>query len=180
MMGTAAVRVLKEFQIWCNIPVTGKWDAETVERIRCYISPPIVPHVWRPLSSYTRRSGKPPGLVFHHAAAYDCTAEDINRWHLARGFNGIGYHFFVSREGVIDRGRPEWAIGSHTSGYNNWLGICAEGNYEIQAMPDAQLKALEALRGYLHRKYGGKDKRHSDLNATACPGRNFPWAKLIG
>jgi N-acetyl-anhydromuramyl-L-alanine amidase AmpD len=148
--------------------------------MRCYISPPIVPHVWRPLSSYTRRRGNPPGIVFHHAAAADCTVEDVNRWHLARGFNGIGYHYFVTREGVIHRGRPDWAVGAHTLGYNVWLGICAEGNYELQKMPAPQLKALEALRGYLHRRYPGvKDKRHKDLNSTACPGRNYPWAKLI-
>ncbi len=179
IMGAAARRVLAAFQKWCGLAPTGRWNGESVERLRLYIKPPIVPHVWRPLSSYTRRSGKPPGIVFHHAAAASASVEDVNRWHLARGMNGIGYHFYVTREGVIHRGRPEWAIGAHTLGYNTWLGVCAEGNYQLQRMPDAQLKALEAVRAYLHRKYGGVDKRHSDLNSTACPGRNYPWTELI-
>jgi peptidoglycan hydrolase-like protein with peptidoglycan-binding domain len=33
-------------------------------------------------------------------------AEEVNRWHLANGWAGIGYHFVVDKEGVVVTGRP--------------------------------------------------------------------------
>ena len=77
-------------------------------------------------------------IVLHHAAM-NGSVEDIHRVHKNKGWAGIGYHFYVRKDGSIYRGRPEYAIGAHASGSNyNSLGICAEGNFENETMSDAQ------------------------------------------
>ena len=37
--------------------------------------------------------------ILHHASAKTCSAEDIHRWHLDRGWSGAGYHFLVRKDG---------------------------------------------------------------------------------
>ena len=53
---------------------------------------------------------------------------DITRWHLARGFNTIGYHYLIHIDGRIEKGRPIEKQGAHCSGQNrNSIGICYVG-----------------------------------------------------
>ena len=40
---------------------------------------------------------------------------DITRWHKARGFNTIGYHFLIHIDGTIETGRSIKKPGAHTS-----------------------------------------------------------------
>ena len=37
-------------------------------------------------------------------AGQDFTAADIDRWHRARGFRSIGYHFVIRLDGTIEPG----------------------------------------------------------------------------
>lgn len=54
--------------------------------------------------------------------------EALERDHIARGFRGAGYHFYIRRSGVIHRLRPLDRIGAHVLGHNRWSwGICYEG-----------------------------------------------------
>lgn len=55
--------------------------------------------------NYTRRS-RPTAVVLHHAEAKTASVQDINRWHLERGWVGIGYHYYIRKDGSIYRGRP--------------------------------------------------------------------------
>lgn len=48
----------------------------------------------------------------------DFSVEQIRQWHLARGFSDIGYHYVVSRDGSVHRGRPEKVAGAHCTGQN--------------------------------------------------------------
>lgn len=117
-------------------------------------------------------------IIMHHAAAQNCTADDVHRWHKARGWAGIGYHFFIRKDGSVYRGRPENTVGAHAGGENyDSIGICFEGNFETETvMPEAQRIAGAALVAYLKKKYGiTKVQGHRDVNATACPGRYFPF-----
>lgn len=120
-------------------------------------------------------------LVLHHAAAVQCTVEDVHRWHLARGWLGCGYHYFVRKDGSIWCGRPEDAIGAHTESHNDHtIGICAEGDFEQEAMPQAQTQSIIDLVRWLVHVYPGADiKRHKDLNKTLCPGKNYPFAEIV-
>jgi N-acetyl-anhydromuramyl-L-alanine amidase AmpD len=141
----------------------------------------ITSHDYHWVRELSRRSYGPPGIVWHHAAGTG-SPDDIHRAHVRIGDSGIAYHFYVRRNGRIYRGRPEWAWGAHCLHHNDWLGVCAEGNYEARDdMPAAQRKALRNLHSYLHHKYPGiPDRRHRDMpgNATACPGRHFPFADI--
>ena len=120
-------------------------------------------------------------IILHHADADKCSVEDIHSWHLQRGWSGIGYHFLVRKDGSVYRGRPEDAIGAHTTGNNiNSIGICFEGRYTIQTMLEAQIKAGQELVSYLKNKYGiTKVKKHKDFMATDCPGDKFPFERIV-
>lgn len=128
----------------------------------------------------TRKSTK--RIILHHAEASSCTADDIHSWHLARGWAGIGYHFFVRKDGSIYRGRPENKLGAHASNNNSdSIGICFEGAYMKETMPQSQINAGKELVAYLKNKYGiTKVQRHKDVCSTDCPGTNFPFNEIVG
>lgn len=128
--------------------------------------------------NFTRRS-KTDEVILHHAEASSATVWDINAWHLDNGWVGIGYHYYIRKDGSIYRGRPEWAVGAHAVGHNDRsIGICCEGAYMTETMPAAQLASLKALLRDIMGRYGTLAlKRHRDVNATSCPGDKFPWAE---
>ena len=130
-------------------------------------------------SNHSNRNGNPSGFVLHHAAASG-SVYDVHNWHLGNGWAGIGYHFYVRKDGSVYRGRPEEWLGSHTSGHNDKIGICAEGNFEVEQMSASQKNAIIDLLDYLYDKYGKlKVYGHRDLDATACPGKNYPFNDIV-
>jgi N-acetyl-anhydromuramyl-L-alanine amidase AmpD len=130
-------------------------------------------------SNHSIRNGKVTGIVLHHAAA-NGSVEDVHRCHLNNGWSGIGYHFYVRKNGKVYRGRPENWFGGHTVGHNEKIGICAEGNFEVETMCEAQKNALAELITYLYGKYGKVTVyRHRDLDSTACPGKNYPFNEIV-
>lgn len=120
-------------------------------------------------------------IILHHAKAAVCSPEDIHRWHLNNGWVGMGYQYFTRKDGTIYRGRPEDTVGAHTVNYNSSsIGICFEGDFENERMPEAQEKAGIELVRYLLSKYpNAKVIRHCDVNNTRCPGENFPNRIII-
>lgn len=120
-------------------------------------------------------------IVLHHAAASTCDAKTIHAWHLRRGFSGIGYHFLIRKDGIIERGRAENLVGAHVAWHNgDSIGICFEGNFETETMGEAQKNAGAELVDYLKKKYSiNTVVRHKDLAATACPGKNFPFEEIL-
>ena len=116
-------------------------------------------------------------IALHHAAADNCEPWDINAWHKNQGWSGIGYHFFVTKEGLVYEGRPITSIGAHCAGQNLYsLGVCCEGNYAKESeMPKEQMHALEELLAYLKSKYPNAELvGHRDIGASTCPGAYFP------
>ena len=75
-------------------------------------------------------------LVVHCTAtrlSQRVSVEDIDRWHKAQGWSGIGYHWYVDRDGHIFPGRSERVAGAHVRGYNHCsIGICYEGGLDEQ------------------------------------------------
>jgi N-acetyl-anhydromuramyl-L-alanine amidase AmpD len=127
----------------------------------------------------TRKSTK--RIIIHHSASADVPASTIHQWHLNQGWSGIGYHFVIRANGTIERGRPEDSIGSHSGpqGNGDSIGVVLTGNFEIGAPATAQITALASLIKDLRGRYGNLAViGHRDVMATACPGRNFPWADL--
>lgn len=129
--------------------------------------------------NWTRRSTTDE-IILHHAEASCATVWDINQWHLGNGWSGIGYNYYIRKDGSVYRGRPEWAMGAHAVGHNDRsIGICCEGAYMTETMPQAQLDALKALLRDITGRYGKLPlRRHRDVNSTSCPGDRFPWAEV--
>ena len=141
----------------------------------------IIETNWKWNSSMSTR-GSTDYIALHHAAAVTCSAQDIDNWHKNNGWSGIGYHYFVRKNGSIYRGRPEWALGAHVSGMNNCsLGICAEGDYDKeQTMPDAQKSAIIALIKDVKSRYpNAKVVGHRDIGSSDCPGKYYPMSEMI-
>jgi len=122
-------------------------------------------------------------LVLHHAGKEECSVQEIHRWHLARTWAGIGYNFYVRKNGTIYKGRDWEYAGAHTSICNSLsIGICFEGNYEKeQFMPVPQLQAGAYLIADALSRYPSIDTicRHSDARATECPGKYFPFKRMV-
>lgn len=106
----------------------------------------------------------------------DDKAADIKRWHLARGFNDIGYHYVVDLDGTIEPGRDLEKAGAHTTGYNaDSIGVCYIGGADTDMKPkdtrtEEQKNALRLLLKYLVQKYpGAKIYGHRDFANKSCP-----------
>ena len=119
-------------------------------------------------------------VILHHADAKNCSAEDIHRWHLNNGWAGAGYHFLIRKDGSIYRLRPEDKVGAHAYGSNyNSIGICFEGNYMEEDMPEEQKQAGKELVACLKNKYNiTVVQAHKDVCNTSCPGEKFPFAEI--
>ena len=122
-------------------------------------------------------------IITHHAAARTCTVQQVHQWHLNNGWAGIGYHFFIRKDGTIYRGRPENTVGCHAAGGNyNSIGICFEGDYMSEtSMPEAQKQAGRNLVAYIKNRYGiNWVQKHLEVSSTDCPGTYFPFDYIAG
>lgn len=120
-------------------------------------------------------------IILHHSAGSG-NIEAVHNYHKGLGWAGIGYNFYIRRDGSVWKGRGIDAIGTHTKGNYNYrsIGICAEGNFQNEKMSEAQKKSLIELVAYIWAKYPNvKIIGHRDADATACPGANFPMAEII-
>jgi len=119
-------------------------------------------------------------IVLHHAAAKKCTVQDIHRWHLNNGWSGIGYQFFVDKQGQIFEGRPLYTMGAQCAGFNDCsIGICAEGDFMTESMTDSQKIAIAQLLQYVKGVYPhAVIMGHKELKPTDCPGDKFPLKEL--
>lgn len=120
-------------------------------------------------------------LILHHAGASSATAAGIHAYHLSKGWAGIAYHYFVAKSGEIYSGRPENMRGGHTTNWNYCsIGVCFEGNFETEQMPEAQIAAGRELVADIAARYPSiVIGRHSDFGQTACPGKNFQFDRIV-
>lgn len=110
-------------------------------------------------------------LIVHCSdTSNDLTASDIHIMHLNFGWNGIGYHKVILRNGKVENGRPEYWIGAHVKGKNNEsLGVCLIGRDKFTAK---QLKSLEQILKKWKSKYtNAKIVGHCNVVKThkTCP-----------
>jgi len=120
-------------------------------------------------------------IVVHHTASLTASPQQIHEWHLNNGWAGAGYNEYIRKNGSVWIMRGD-NVGAHCSGYNTTgYGICCEGNFDVEtAMSTVQFDALaERIKFHAARFKTAQIVRHSDLGATACPGRHFPWNNLI-
>ena len=111
-------------------------------------------------------------------AGVNYKAADIDRWHKARNWAGIGYHYVIDLDGQIEPGRKETEVGAHAGALYNpiSIGVCYIGGLTqdteepADTRTPAQKAALEALLLELLRRYpGAQIIGHRDVAAKACP-----------
>ena len=98
-------------------------------------------YAWARLLTVRRQTCR---IILHHAAADGVSAQDIHRQHRANGWAGIGYHYYVRKNGEVFRGCPEEMTGTHAAYHNSdSIGVCFEGNFQQEVMSQAQFDAGE-------------------------------------
>jgi N-acetyl-anhydromuramyl-L-alanine amidase AmpD len=108
----------------------------------------------------------------------DVPVERIDKWHKRRGWSGIGYHYYIRRNGAIFLGRDLKTPGAHVRGFNNEsIGICYEGGIDEQGKAEdnrtkEQKQALKNLLIVLKQRFPqAVIKGHRDFPnvSKSCP-----------
>ena len=101
------------------------------------------------------------------------TARDIHQLHLGFGWDGLGYHQVILRNGTVEKGRPEFWLGAHVKGHNHEsLGVCLIGRDDFTL---EQFDALETLLNIWKTEYpDAKIIGHCDFEEVekTCPNFN--------
>lgn len=133
-------------------------------------------------------------IVIHCSATPPTLDADVNvirRWHRAKRWLDIGYHYVIKRNGDLETGRPLEKAGAHAEGHNaHSIGICmvggvnkngkAENNFEA-----VQFKTLKSLVYQLKCQFPDVDRicGHRDLPKVAkdCPSFDVTtWLMEVG
>ena len=124
-------------------------------------------------------------IVVHCSATpsdRDVDAAEIRRWHVdENGWDDIGYHFVIRRDGTIEPGRDLDAVGAHCLSVNyESVGVCLVGGLDTDLSPladymPAQMRSLEILLDGLVPRFESPLPdvvAHSDLDdgKPDCPG----------
>lgn len=162
IFGPATELAVKQFQKDNNLVVDGIVGNNT----------------WKKLGIMNIRDIKE--IIVHCSATpegRDYTVSDIKQWHLARGFNDVGYHYIIYRDGSIHQGRKESVAGAHCEGHNtNSIGVCyiggcaKDGKTPKDTRTESQKTSLLVLLKELKSKYPkAKIYPHFKFAAKACP-----------
>ena len=120
-------------------------------------------------------------IIIHCAAtppSMDVDVSDVDRWHRANGWLGVGYQFFIKRDGTKQVGRDLMEGGAHSGAkYNNRsVGVCMAGGVMADGTtPEAnytleQWASLRELVKWLKGQFPDADViGHNDVAAKACP-----------
>lgn len=104
--------------------------------------------------------------------------KEIRRWHRAKGWLDIGYHYVIKTDGTVEVGRKHDVMGAHVRGHNQHsLGICMIGgsNKDLTGPEDnftrKQWESLDQLLRSLRELYPFAEiKGHNELDdRKACP-----------
>lgn len=86
-------------------------------------------------------------VILHCSDSDFGDVDEIDKWHRARGWSGIGYHFVITNgrlktgqsysafnDGLIQAGRDINKIGAHCKGHNTGsVGVCLIGRHNFTA-----------------------------------------------
>jgi len=123
-------------------------------------------------------------IVIHYTATpveRDFSAADIDRMHKKRGWKGIGYHKYIRKSGLVEKGRPLREQGAHVRGHNHHsVGVCYEGGVYADSpnvgrdtrTPEQKAAMIRVIQELLDRYPGAEVVGHRDMPgaATQCPG----------
>jgi hypothetical protein len=102
----------------------------------------------------------------------------IRLWHIKRGFKGIGYHFFIKRDGTIQKGRSLEMMPASQKGYNmGSISICVSGKKKFTKKSLENLKLLCISIDNVYDKITFHGHCEVDKSKT-CP--VFDYKKVLG
>lgn len=133
-------------------------------------------------------------IIIHSSATTETQhfhATNLNQWHIAKGWCGIGYNFVVDLDGNVELGRSLMYQGAHcvAGGRNNdSIGICYIGGVDRHQKPAdtrtlAQKLAIEAILQTLKAVWPNAEIRgHRDFECTDCPSfdARTEYSKITG
>ena len=107
----------------------------------------------------------------------ECSVEEIRRWHKARGFTDIGYHYVIHLDGRVENGRDVDIAGAHCTGHNThsigvvYVGGCTkDGKTPKDTRTIDQKAAIANLLMDLRKLYPRATIHgHRDFANKACP-----------
>lgn len=119
-------------------------------------------------------------IIIHCSATPEgrnVTVEEIDRWHKARGWKSIGYHYVIYLDGSIHEGREEQKIGAHCSGQNrNSIGVCYIGGLAKNGKTPKDTRTEEQKQSLLELLIALKERYpdatihgHREFAIKACP-----------
>lgn len=141
--------------------------------------------------------GRISNIIIHCSDSTFGCAREIRRWHLARGWRDIGYHFVIQNgrpvegldlealDGSVECGRDldedltlsGSEVGAHAFGYNSdSIGVCLVGTGEA-AFTEKQACALAGLVLELCGTYGVRPDNvlgHSETESGRAQGKTCP------
>lgn len=100
---------------------------------------------------------------------------DIRAWHQKRGFYDVGYHYVVTIDGEVEKGREINHVGAHCYGQNQHsIGVCYIGGLDVDGKPadtrtEAQKQALGKLLSELVARFHVPVYGHRDFAKKDCP-----------
>jgi N-acetyl-anhydromuramyl-L-alanine amidase AmpD len=119
--------------------------------------------------------------AFIHCSDTDIKAHDniqtIREWHIARGFDDVGYHYFIRKTGQIENGRPLEIVPAAQEGHNKGsIAICVSGSKKYT---DESMEALKKLCIAINKVYKGKITFHGHCEVAnkTCP--VFDYKKVL-
>lgn len=121
-------------------------------------------------------------ISLHHMAHKTADIYAVHQWHLAKGWKGIGYGFWVSKDGKIYEGRGMYQNAGVEGQNGHIISIGFQGDYNQETeMPTAQFNAGVGLIAYLKAKVPSIKyvDGHCRWNPTSCPGKYFPLKQMI-
>lgn len=125
----------------------------------------------------------PRNIIVHHTAVSyktDPQFEAVDNYHRDKGWGGIGYHYFIEKDGTVIQGREDTQVGAHTKqnlmNYRS-IGICLSGNFDRELPTAKQKKSLYDLILKLQKEYNIPDSKvypHRHFAPKSCWGRKLP------
>ncbi len=132
-------------------------------------------------------------IIIHHSATDYGSAQEFNKVHLKKGWQGVGYHFIIDNgtcgkaDGQIET-THRWINqmdGAHckADGMNEkGIGVCLVGNFSKRgvSVSQKQMNSLVYLVRTMRDYYDIPNRNimgHGQVPGakTECPGTRFPW-----
>jgi N-acetylmuramoyl-L-alanine amidase len=115
--------------------------------------------------------------------------DEVRRWHVqGRNWSDVGYHYLITLDGILEKGRELETVGAHVKGRNSTtIGVAYVGGLDPNGKP-ADTMTCEQDETFEHLVFALqlvlcrplKLSGHNEHSSKACPGFDVKkkWPKL--